>query len=496
MIELRNKMTVDLNFQLSTHFKLWEFVTSQIASRQEIDNTPSPDVIEHLQVLCQNILEPAWNTLGRIKILSGYYSPELSRVIGTDKDFSQGYAAEIIALETSNQNLADWLQDKSNFDRIILTLESNEEIASIYVSYSPTGGRKLISRKQDRPFLTNVGRVPVQRRGKTTPLRDPYIQDDDAVILAAEDFTVSINTISDQLYKKYANYYKARQYGNNYFAVMSQMGLGDAEKPILKAHYLEHIDRISSVIRSIWAENVAVVEDFQKDEKSERLYLAFSSFCQGLGRSPLEQVVDAFKQVNKIVGGAFPSLIPYTSIGTTALEGASYIVNTILDDQYKPQVKTVEFTLYPAQKDSSPNIGEAPLQTGAYVLFFEEVNLDHLQMEGDGTVTSIHNELVSPYIVINIEKGKKLAPGQIEKQLAIELLETYNKSYGGKLIENGVSASYFDALEELGKTLQLASTIKRYSELKRKGIQRSEPEENRLQILSSRLKDNSLIDFE
>ena len=149
-------MTVDLDQYLSEHFKLWEFVTSQVASRQEIDNTPPDDTINNLRILCQEILEPAYIALGSLKILSGYHSPELNMAIGSDpnKDFLSGYSAEIVALEASNLDLVHWLQAHAHFDQIILTLGNNGEIVSIYVSYDPAGGRKQIL-QQDVFLLSN-----------------------------------------------------------------------------------------------------------------------------------------------------------------------------------------------------------------------------------------------------------------------------------------------------------------------------------------------------
>jgi hypothetical protein len=83
--------------------------------------------------------------------------------------------------------------------------------------------------------VTTIGRVPINDPGA---LLSPYIKDDNALISPAEDFTISINTIPLQLYTNYKSHYKAGEFDNNYFAVVSQMGLGDMEKPILKAHYL------------------------------------------------------------------------------------------------------------------------------------------------------------------------------------------------------------------------------------------------------------------
>jgi hypothetical protein len=335
--------------------------------------------------------------------------------------------------------------------------------------------------------LTTIGRVPIYQPGV---LLDPYIKDNNALIAPAEDFTVSINTISLQLYAKYKTYYKAGQYDNNYFALVSQIGLGDQETPSLKVHYLNHINSMTLDETTIWAENVAVIEDFQKEKKAQKLYLSFSSFCQGLGDSTLEQVTSSLKQVANTVGGAFPSLVPYTAMGNAALEGINNIVKTVFEARFKPQVKTSTFGLYPAQIDQRPVVGEAPLQTGAYAFFFETVTLENLRIEPNGIITSTNNKPVSPYIVVNIKKGITLAPSQIEKNLATEVLEAYNRTTSYPLAPSNTTIAYFNALEELGKTIRLASSTKRYFELKQKGDLLTEAEKKRLETLLAYLKAN------
>lgn len=40
-------MTYDPNLQLSTHFKLFEFVISETGERKGIDNTPTDQIVGH-----------------------------------------------------------------------------------------------------------------------------------------------------------------------------------------------------------------------------------------------------------------------------------------------------------------------------------------------------------------------------------------------------------------------------------------------------------------
>ena len=43
---------------LSDNFNLSEFIKSQTALRNGIDNTPSEEVMENLRALCENVLQP------------------------------------------------------------------------------------------------------------------------------------------------------------------------------------------------------------------------------------------------------------------------------------------------------------------------------------------------------------------------------------------------------------------------------------------------------
>ncbi|MGK7928644.1 MAG: hypothetical protein AB4290_25985 [Spirulina sp.] len=72
----------------------------------------------------------------------------------------------------------------------------------------------------------STGRVPISEAG---PLLDPYDKDNNALIEPAEDFTISINYIPQQLFTKYQEYYKAHKHKNDYFVIMSQMGIGRSE---------------------------------------------------------------------------------------------------------------------------------------------------------------------------------------------------------------------------------------------------------------------------
>ena len=69
--------------KLSQHFKLWEFQISETAVRNDIDMTPSDEVLERLTRLCVDFLEPLRKELNSpIVITSGYRPILLNTLIG------------------------------------------------------------------------------------------------------------------------------------------------------------------------------------------------------------------------------------------------------------------------------------------------------------------------------------------------------------------------------------------------------------------------------
>jgi hypothetical protein len=72
---------------LSPHFALAEFVISQTAAREGIDNTPTVAVMNELRMTAE-LLERVRTILGGHPILisSGYRSPQLNRAVGGAAD--------------------------------------------------------------------------------------------------------------------------------------------------------------------------------------------------------------------------------------------------------------------------------------------------------------------------------------------------------------------------------------------------------------------------
>jgi D-alanyl-D-alanine dipeptidase len=84
--------------KLSEHFTLAELTMSPKATKLKIDNTPTPEHLENLIVLSENVLEPIRAKFGSFSPTSGYRSPKLNAATpGASKtsQHSKGEAVDI-----------------------------------------------------------------------------------------------------------------------------------------------------------------------------------------------------------------------------------------------------------------------------------------------------------------------------------------------------------------------------------------------------------------
>ncbi len=96
---------------LTRNFSLQELIKSDTAIRKGIDNNPNADQIEKLKGLCENILQPVRDHFGRVKVTSGFRSPELCVAIGSsvNSQHAKAEAADFEVIGVDNAELADWI---------------------------------------------------------------------------------------------------------------------------------------------------------------------------------------------------------------------------------------------------------------------------------------------------------------------------------------------------------------------------------------------------
>ena len=130
---------------LSRNFSLQELIKSDTAIRKGIDNNPNADQIEKLKLLCENILQPVRDHFGRVKVTSGYRSPELCTAIGSsiNSQHAKAEAADFEVIDTDNAELADWIHSNLSYDQLILEYYTPGEPNSgwIHCSYIPEDRR-------------------------------------------------------------------------------------------------------------------------------------------------------------------------------------------------------------------------------------------------------------------------------------------------------------------------------------------------------------------
>ena len=128
------------SMNLTRNFTLSELTKSDTAIRKGINNNPSPEQIEKLKLLCENILQPIRDHFGRVKITSGFRSPELCVAIGSsvNSQHAKAEAADFECIGVDNAELADWIHANLDYDQLILEFYTPGEPNSGWIHCSWT----------------------------------------------------------------------------------------------------------------------------------------------------------------------------------------------------------------------------------------------------------------------------------------------------------------------------------------------------------------------
>ena len=122
--------------KLSANFSLAELTKTNV---RQFDNTPSMQVIDNLQALVDNVLQPIRNEFGPVTVTSGYRSPEVNKAIGgsATSDHCFGFAADFEVAGVDNKELARWVADNLKFKQLILEFYTKgvPDSGWVHVSY-------------------------------------------------------------------------------------------------------------------------------------------------------------------------------------------------------------------------------------------------------------------------------------------------------------------------------------------------------------------------
>lgn len=119
---------------LSKDFTLAELTKTST----NLNNTPNKQQIENLRQLAINILQPARDALGPIRVTSGYRSPEVNAKIGgsATSQHTQGQAADLM-MSGGQKRLLDWIIANLEFDQIISEFPDKDgNPAWVHVSFA------------------------------------------------------------------------------------------------------------------------------------------------------------------------------------------------------------------------------------------------------------------------------------------------------------------------------------------------------------------------
>ncbi|MGI6223703.1 MAG: D-Ala-D-Ala carboxypeptidase family metallohydrolase [Prevotella sp.] len=151
MINTKQNLGLDLQQQLSPHFKLSEFVASGVALKHHIDNMPqNPAIVDNLLRLAQNVLEPLRCRFGIIRITSGYRCKQLNTLVhgSLSSQHMRGEAADIhISSEEVGMKMFRFIEEHCDFDQLLFEHTMNNGCCWLHVSY-----RQGSNRHDARPY--------------------------------------------------------------------------------------------------------------------------------------------------------------------------------------------------------------------------------------------------------------------------------------------------------------------------------------------------------
>ncbi len=150
---------MELTTKITDNFTIGEMVMTSHRELLEENQNPPQNVIDNLNLLCKNILQPLRDKLGySIHVNSGYRCPELNKTVGgaANSQHMTGQAADIIDFTNGNLHLFDFIKDSGlPFDQLITECpDKNGVPAWVHVSFDAKRNRKEVLK------ATKVGENP------------------------------------------------------------------------------------------------------------------------------------------------------------------------------------------------------------------------------------------------------------------------------------------------------------------------------------------------
>lgn len=123
------------------YFKLSEFINSATAKRQQIDNTPSFEIVDNLNRLA-DYLDTIREKYGKpIFISSGFRCPLLNQAVGgvVNSQHLKGLAADLVCADM--EKLLSIIRETKGFDQLITEHKKGVKSYWIHISVAPVLGK-------------------------------------------------------------------------------------------------------------------------------------------------------------------------------------------------------------------------------------------------------------------------------------------------------------------------------------------------------------------
>lgn len=132
------------------NFELYEFIDSDVAKKKNIDNSPSFEIVDHLEELVEKFLQPLRNALGLpINVSSGYRCSRLNSAVGGSSTSAHliGYAADItcplMAFSKFVNYVKDWTgKNHIKFDQLIIETDKKTGAQWLHVGLRNKAGQQ------------------------------------------------------------------------------------------------------------------------------------------------------------------------------------------------------------------------------------------------------------------------------------------------------------------------------------------------------------------
>ena len=133
--------------RLTANFTLAELTKT----RFDLDNTPSPQVVENLRTLCEKVLQPLRDAVGPVNVTSGYRSKLVNQAVNgaRNSDHIWGYAADLQSPDGDHRKIYDWLKANAMFSQLIYEFGNDKQPQWVHVSYNPNDLKREILRARN-----------------------------------------------------------------------------------------------------------------------------------------------------------------------------------------------------------------------------------------------------------------------------------------------------------------------------------------------------------